>query len=83
MMKVHQYKIDPEEKRDMRHLCPNVIFDWRKITTQWTKKREVCRREPFIGVIDPFPRTVYVNDERNVAGATALLDALIAGERGD
>jgi hypothetical protein len=40
-------------------------------------------REPFIGVIDPFRRTVYVNDELNVAGAATLLDALIAGERGD
>jgi hypothetical protein len=47
------------------------------------RERRYSRREPFIGVIDPFRRAVYVNDERNVAGATALLDALIAGERGE
>ena len=97
MMKVRQYKIEPDEKRQMRRLYPNVTFDWKKITAQLAKKREVCRsyrsrrqaphrprrpREPFVGVIDPFRRTVYVNDERNIAGATALLDALIAGERG-
>jgi hypothetical protein len=47
------------------------------------RERRYHHREPFIGVIDPFRRTVYVNDERNVTGAAALLDALIAGERGD
>jgi hypothetical protein len=97
MMKVRQYKIEPEEKRDMRRLYPNVTFDWKKIAAQLARKREVCRRyrcrrqapyrpppprEPFVGVIDPFGRAVYVNDERNIAGAAALLDALIAGERG-
>lgn len=101
MMKIRQYKIEAEEKRDMRRLYPNVTFDWKKITAQLAKKREVCRRyrsrrqdaaalkrerqyrrrEPFIGVVDPFRRTVYVNDERNIAGAAALLDALIAGEK--
>jgi hypothetical protein len=101
MMKVRQYKIEPDEKRQMRRLYPNVTFDWKKITDQLAKKREVCRsyrsrrqdaavlkrerryrrREPFIGVIDPLRRAVYVNDERNIAGAAALLDALIAMER--
>jgi hypothetical protein len=95
-MKVHQYKIDPDEKRQMRRLYPNVTFDWEKITAPLARKREVCRnyrsrrlaptllrrpREPFIGVIDPFRRAVYINDENNVTGATALLDALIAMER--
>jgi hypothetical protein len=46
------------------------------------RERRDGRRAPFIGVIDPFRRAVYVNDERNIAGAAALLDALIAGERG-
>ena len=98
MMKVRQYKIEPDEKRQMRRLYPNVTFDWKKITAQLAKKREVCRsyrcrrrapvrtlrpREPFVGVIDPFRRAVYVNDERNIAGAAVLLDVLIAGERGN
>ena len=28
----------------MRRLYPNVTFDWKKITAQLAKKREVCRR---------------------------------------
>ena len=97
LMKIRSYKIEPDEKRHMRRLYPNVTFNWKKITEQLAKKREVCRRyrsrrraparrsqtrEPFVGVIDPFARTVYVNDERNIGGAAALLDALIANERG-
>lgn len=96
LMKIRQYKIDAEEKRFMRRLYPNVTFDWKKITGQLAKKREVCRayrsrrrasalqsrtRDPFIGVIDPFTRTIYVNDERNIGGAAALLDDLITQDR--
>ena len=43
LMKIRQYKIDPDEKRDMRRLYPNVTFDWKKITAQLAEKREVCR----------------------------------------
>ena len=96
LMKIRQYKIEPDEKRQMRRLYPNVTFDWKKITAQLAKKREVCRsyrsrrrtpshprhtREPFVGVVDPFTRTVYVNDENNITGVGALLDALIAADR--
>jgi hypothetical protein len=77
----------------MRRLHPDVDFDWKKITRQLAEKREVCRRyhsrrctaripherEPFYGVIDPAARTVYVNDPDNIAGVSALLDAIIAG----
>ena len=94
LMKIRQYKIDPDEKRAMRRLYPNVTFDWKKITAQLAKKREVCRsyrsrrqakarqqrtpREPFYGVADPLTNTVYVNDPTNVSGVGALLDAIIA-----
>lgn len=96
LMKVLQYKIDAQEKRDMRRLYPNVSFDWKKITAQLAKKREVCRlyrsrrgaparkkqvREPFIGVINHGKREVYVNDPGNIAGVAALLDAMIARDR--
>jgi hypothetical protein len=96
LMKIRQYQIEPDEKRQMRRLYPNVTFDWKKITTQLAEKREVCRsyrsrrrasarprrtREPFYGVADPFTRTVYVNDPSNVAGVGALLDALMAQDR--
>jgi len=94
LMKIRQYKIPPDEKRHMRRLYPNVNFDWKKITAQLAEKREVCRsyrsrrrtnarrqrapREPFYGVIDPFSRTVYVNDPTNIGGVGMLLDAIIA-----
>jgi hypothetical protein len=81
------------DKRDMRRLHPDVDFDWKSITRQLAEKREVCRRyrsrrrtvrvprerEPFYGVIEPRTRTVYVNDPDNIAGVSALLDAIIAG----
>jgi len=94
LMKIRQYKIDPEEKRAMRRLYPNVNFDWKKITAQLAEKREVCRRyrsrrqakarqqctprEPFYGVVDPLTNTVYVNDPTNVRGVGILLDAILA-----
>ena len=97
MMKIRQYKIEPDEKRHMRRLYPNVTFDWKKITTQLAKKREECREyrssrqrkararrmpgKPFIGTYDPFRREVYVNDPSNIAGVGALLDAILARER--
>jgi hypothetical protein len=93
-MRVRKYTIEPEEKRHMRRLYPDVTFDWKKIAAQLAEKREVCRRyrtkgrttiprprEPFYGVVDPFTRTVYVNDPANIAGVGALLDALLLEER--
>ena len=44
MMRIRGYKIDPDEKRHMRRLYPEVAFDWKKITQQLAEKREACRR---------------------------------------
>ncbi len=44
MMRIRAYKIDPDEKRQMRRLYPEVAFDWKKITQQLAEKREACRR---------------------------------------
>ena len=44
IMRIRGYKIDPDEKRQMRRLYPNVAFDWKKITQQLAEKREACRR---------------------------------------
>lgn len=44
MMRIRAYKIDPDEKRHMRRLYPDVAFDWKKITQQLAEKREDCRR---------------------------------------
>jgi hypothetical protein len=80
IMRVHKYVIEAEEKRQMRRLNPDILFDWKKIAAQLAEKREVCRayrtkgstaprpREPFYGVIVPHSRTVYVNDPSNIAG---------------
>ena len=44
MMRIRAYKIEPDEKRHMRRLYPDVAFDWKKITQQLAEKREACRR---------------------------------------
>lgn len=44
MMRIRVYKIDADEKRQMRQLYPEVAFDWKKITQQLAEKREACRR---------------------------------------
>jgi hypothetical protein len=94
IMRIRQYTIDAQDKRDMRRLHPDIVFDWKKIARQLAEKREACRqyrsrrrtqrpripREPFYGVIDPFRRTVYVNDPTNLTGVGALLDRLMADE---
>jgi hypothetical protein len=93
LMRIYNYTIDAQHKRDMRRRHSDVDFDWKKITRQLAEKREVCRRyrsrrrsariprerEPFYGVFDPAERTVYVNDPTNIAGVGAMLDAIIAG----
>jgi hypothetical protein len=93
LMRIYNYTIDAQAKRDMRRRHPDADFDWKTITRQLTEKREVCRRyrsrrrtarvprvrEPFYGVFDPAERTVYVNDPTNIAGMSAMLDAIIAG----
>jgi len=92
IMRIRNYTIDAQDKRDMRRLHPDIAFDWKKIARQLAEKREVCRRyrsrrrtarvprthAPFYGVVEPRTRTVYVNDPDNIAGVGALLDALIA-----
>ena len=93
IMRIRHYTIDADDKRRMRRLHPDVDFDWKDIARQLAEKREVCRRyrsrrrttclprerEPFYGVFDPVERAVYVNDPTNIAGMSAMLDAIIAG----
>jgi hypothetical protein len=43
MIRIRSYKIDAEEKRHMRRLYPEVVFDWKKIARQLAEKREACR----------------------------------------
>jgi len=44
LMRIYNYTIDAEKKRDMRLRHPDVDFDWQTITRQLAEKREVCRR---------------------------------------
>jgi hypothetical protein len=99
IMRIYNYTIDAQDKRDMRRLHPDIAFDWKKITRQLAEKREVCRqyrsrrrtarvpryreRESFYGVFEPHTRSVYVNDPDNISGVGALLDALLARERAE
>jgi hypothetical protein len=92
IMRIRHDTIDADDKRRMRRLHPDVDFDWKHITRQLVEKREVCRRyrsrrrtaraprvhEPFYGVFDPVERAVYVNDPTNIAGMSAMLDAIMA-----
>ncbi len=94
IMRICHYTIDTDDKRRMRRLHPDVDFDWQHIASQLAEKREICRRyrsrrrtariprarEPFYGVFDPVERAVYVNDPTNIAGMSAMLDAIIAGK---
>jgi hypothetical protein len=44
LMRIRNYTLDAQDKRDMRRLHPDVSFDWEKIARQLTEKREACRR---------------------------------------
>ncbi len=96
IMRSRNYTIDAQDKRDMRRLHPDIIFDWKKIARQLAEKREVCRqyrsrrqrtthrpREPFYGVVHPLSRMVYVNDPSDIAGVGMLLDAILQQGRRD
>jgi len=94
IMRIRNYTLEPQDKRDMRRLYPDYFFDWKKINQQLAEKREVCRAYrskrqaprntgrtsvPFVMVsYDPRTRTVYASDAGN---SLALLDAVLQIER--
>jgi hypothetical protein len=92
MMRIRNYTIDAQEKRQMRRLYPDVVFDWKKIERQLAEKREVCRRyrsrrrnarqphahKPFYAVYDPATRSVYSEEPSTAEHAAALLDAILS-----
>jgi len=43
IMRIRNYTLEPQDKRDMRRLYPDYFFDWKKINQQLAEKREVCR----------------------------------------
>jgi hypothetical protein len=42
-MRIRAYTLDADDKRHMRRLYPDVVFDWKRIAGQLAEKREVCR----------------------------------------
>ena len=89
MMRIRAYKIDPDEKRHMRRLYPDVAFDWKKITQQLAEKREACRRyrtrprttarrssrddEALFGFYEPGTRTIFTNGVPSTAAGVGRL----------
>jgi len=90
IMRIRNYTLEPQDKRDVRRRYPDYLFDWKKINQQLTDKREVCRAyrskrqaprniDPCVMVsYDPMTRTVYASDA-NIP--LALLDAILETER--
>lgn len=94
IMRIRKYTLEPQDKRDMRRLYPDYLFDWKKINQQLAEKREVCRAyrskrqaprssphtsDSFVMVsYDPTTRTIYTSDAGN---SLALLDAVLHIER--
>ena len=94
IMRIRKYTIEPQDKRDMRRLYTDYVFDWKKINQQLAEKREVCRAyrskrqkprstertsDSFVFMsYDPKSRTVYASDAGN---SLALLDAVLEIER--
>lgn len=95
IMRIRNYRIDPQDKRDMRRLYPEIDFEWKKLAAQLEKKKGVCwyyrsrrrraraHREPFYGTFDPIARTVFVNDASNIGGVAAMLDMILEIERAE
>jgi len=89
MMRIRGYKIEPDEKRRMRRLYPDVAFDWKRITQQLAERREDCRRYrtrprkatgrgpredgPLFGVYEPGTRTVFTNGVPSTAAGVGRL----------
>ena len=38
IMRIRNYTLDPQDKRDMRRLYPDYFFDWKKINQQLAEK---------------------------------------------
>lgn len=43
IMRIRKYTIEPQDKRDMRRLYPDYLFDWKKINQHLAEKKRVCR----------------------------------------
>ena len=96
MMRLRNYTLNAEDKRQMRRLYPDVDFDWKKIAGQLAEKREACRcyrsrrrasarlpqaHKPLYAVFDPAMRIVCADEPSTAEEAAALLDAILSIDR--
>lgn len=44
IMRIRNYTLDAQDKRDARRRYPDVAFDWKKIARKLAEKRAACRR---------------------------------------
>jgi hypothetical protein len=44
ILRIRDYAIDAQDKRDLRRRYPEIAFDWKKIDKQLAEKRQACRR---------------------------------------
>jgi hypothetical protein len=58
IMRIRNYTIDADDKREMRRLHRDVVFDWKKIARQLAGKRETVPALPLPAVARgaSFPR---------------------------
>ena len=96
MMRIRNYTLDAQDKRDMRRLYKDIVFDWKKIARQLAEKREACRcyrsrrrtparlghaHKPLYAVFDPAMRAVYAEEPSSAEDTAALLDAILSIDR--
>jgi hypothetical protein len=96
MMRLRNYTLNAEDKRQMRRLYADVDFDWKKIAGQLAEKQEACRcyrsrrrasarlpqaNKPLYAVFDPVMHTVCVDEPSTAEDAAALLDAILSIDR--
>ena len=97
LRRIHNYTLEAQDKRDLRRLHPDILFDWKKIDRQLAEKREVCRgyrsRRQRAAAARRGPRdqkplsVVYdpftrtIYPEGNLGAALPLLDTILRRDR--
>ena len=96
VLRIRNYTLDAQDKRDMRRLYPDVVSDWKTVGEQLAEKREACRRDrsrpraaappsrarqPRCGYAVYDPITRTVYADEAAADGAALLDAVLSFDR--
>jgi hypothetical protein len=96
VLRIRNYTLDAQDKRDMRRLYPDVVSDWKTVGEQLAEKREACRRyrsrrralaprsrarQPRYGYAVSDPITRTVDADEPAADGAGLLDAVLSLDR--